>query len=489
MVATQALTPLENDTAAQADLALMFADQPPLEAPVDLYGAMARAVSYNLDARVRAMELALAQDRVDLAKLDMLPRVHESIGVEGRSNVSASSSRSIVTGRESLEPSTSLDDERVRGDLRLVWNILDFGVSYHAANQASDRAKIARERQRKVVHDIVQDVRGAYWRAVTAERLLSRIDPLMRRVERALADSARIEQLRLNSPVEALEYQRGLLSALRQLQGLRRDLTLAKTELAALMNLPPSTHYRVAIPRRYRYDDIRVDLTPGEIERIALAYRPELIEERYQERIGQAETRKAVLRMLPGIDLETSINYDDNSFLVNNSWAGYGAFITGELMELVRGPADIRAAEASEAVIEARRLAAAMAVLVQAHVAWINYRNAREDYRTAVRARSVERRMVEQLRARGAAETTGDLSLIRAEFELLLADLRRDLSYGALHNASGAILYSMGADPLPASVAVGSLDELADLMRERERAWLSGAVGLNEFGTTIVALN
>ncbi len=452
----------------------MFASGPPPSKPIGLYEAMARAIRDNLDGRLRAMEHALAQDQADVAAFALLPRVDARAGLDSRSNTDASSSRSIDSGEESLEASTSSDRTRWSGDVGMVWNVLDFGVSYYTARQGSDRAKIAQERRRKVLHDIIQDVRSAYWRAVAAERLLDRIDPLMGRVERALGDSQRIERLRLRSPVEALEYQRTLLDTLRRLNQLRRDLTLSKTELAALMDLPPRQDFTVAVPDIDALEPIRVDLTPDEIEVMALTWRPELREERYQGRISRIETRKALLRMLPGIEFDTALNFDTNSFLVNHTWAGYGARVTWNLLNLIRGPAAIDAAEAEEAVAEARRLAVSMAVLVQGHVSWINYRNALKDFETAQALRDVDARLRDQFAARGRAAATGDLPVIQGELALLLSDLRRDLAYAEVNNAAGAILLSIGADPLPATVPDGSLETLAAAIRETEAAWRRG---------------
>ena len=486
-VRTEHLSLQENVDGARTDLAGLFTEQEPVTAPIGLYEAMARAVRYNLDGRLRAMEEALAQDQVDVAQFNLLPQINGSFGVNGRSNTNASSSESIRTGTQSLEPSTSQEDVRSIGDVRAVWNVLDFGVSYYAARQASDRAKIAQERQRKVVHDIIQDVRTSYWRAVAAQRLLGRIDPLMRRTMRALNDSARIEELRLQSPIEALTYQRSLLDTLRQLQTLPRDLTLAKTELAALMNMPPHGDFDVAMPGERGFHPIEMALRPEQIELMALTHRPELREERYRTRISQDETRSELLRMLPGIRLDTSINYDGNAFLVNNAWAGYGAQITWNLLNLLSGPQRIQAAEAGEAVADARRLAASMAVLVQAHVAYINFRNAERDFDTAARLRDVDRRMLRQLEAQ-ARTATGDLPVIRGELNLLLSDLRRDLAYAELNNAGGAILVSIGADPLPESLPDASLDTLADAIRSTEAAWRSGVFAVDA-PTDMVALS
>lgn len=55
-----------------------------------------------------------------------------------RNNDLASSSRSVLTGRQSLEPSTSQDRRRATADLTASWNVLDFGVSYYQAQQQAD---------------------------------------------------------------------------------------------------------------------------------------------------------------------------------------------------------------------------------------------------------------------------------------------------------------------------------------------------------------
>jgi len=120
---------------ARSDMASIYKDQEPLSGPLTLHQAMARAVKYNLEARLKVMEEALGQRQLDLAQFDMLPRMALSAGYAGRNNVSASSSQSVQTGTQSLEPSTSQDRDREVADLTMVWNVLDFGVSYFSAKQ------------------------------------------------------------------------------------------------------------------------------------------------------------------------------------------------------------------------------------------------------------------------------------------------------------------------------------------------------------------
>jgi len=477
-VAPRPLTAEETEARIDRDLTALFAAQAPIAGPVAMEEAMARAILYNLDNRVRVMEQALAQRQLDLSRWDMLPQVLASAGIESRSNTSASSSEDVETGEESLTTSTSLDDDRLVADLTFVFNVLDFGVSYFNARQQADRTLIARERQRRVVHGIIQDVRSAYWRAVAAERLIDRIDPLLERVEAARADAQTIQRLRLRSPLEALDYQRTVLDTLSRLQDLRSRLALAKTELAALMNMPLDANFSLAVPDPEGQALADMTLEPAALERVALAYRPELREESYQARISADETRKAIVRLLPGLEIETGPQYDSNSFLLNNAWYEVGLRVTWNLMSVVTGPSRIGFAEAQEEVVEARRQALSMAVLTQLHVAWHSYREAADRYETAAELYAVESEILDQLRRRREAGRTGDLEVIGAELDALVAALRRDLAYADARNAAGRVFLAVGADPLPATIEAANVPALTEAIGRTLDGWYRGELNL-----------
>lgn len=471
-VNTQPIGRLASEQRAKSDLQIMFKDQEPLSGPLTLHTAMARAVKYNLEARLKVMEEAMAYRQMDLARLDMLPRMALQAGYAGRSNVSASSSRSILTGNQSLEPSTSQDRNREIGDLTMVWNVLDFGVSYVSAKQQADQRLIIKERRRKVVHTIIQDVRSAYWRALTAERLLKRIDTLMARVQSAQDNSRQMGQERVGDVVQTLGYQRALIEATRQLKEQRRALSLAKTELATLINLPLGSDFSLTDDSSYRVPELKVDL--GRLEQEALTSRPELREQDYQARISAAETRKA---MLPGLELNAGAHYDSNSFLSNQSWADYGAKITWNLFEVLKAPAAINLAKTGEQVAAARRQAMSIAVLAQLHVANANYHEARQRFQTSQELAGIDEQIVEQLRNRYQADGLGELALIQGELNVLHAELERDLAYADLRNAYGQIFASAGLDPLPSELPSGRLNDIASALAGSEARWQEGDIG------------
>ena len=351
------------------------------------------ALKHNLDHRLKAMETALAQGEVDLAHWDLLPRLTANAGYTARNKEAASSSRSVLTGTQSLEPSMSSDKEHETASLSMVWNVLDFGVTYLRAKQQTDRKLIVEERRRKVVQNFVQDVRHAWWKALSAQRLLPRVETLRAGMQAALENSRTAQSRGLQPPVPALEYQMSLLETLRQIGTLQRDLALAKTELGTLIGVTPGTAFDIASPE----GEVDVPQIPDILDRLqqeALANRPELREEDYNEQIGVAETRKALLRLLPGLEMNADLQYSGNSFLANQSWMEGGLKLSWNLINLVGGPQNIKLSEAREDLIRKRRLALSMAVLTQVNV--VRYQQARQDYTLAKELHDVAARLQAQ---------------------------------------------------------------------------------------------
>ena len=455
----------------RADLERMFGGQIGLAGPIDLYGAMARAVRHNLEHRLQRMEQSLETHRLTGARLEMLPQLLATDEYYGRSNVAGSLSRSIATGLQSLEPSTSQDRYGWRNDLTLAFNVLDFGVSWVRAQQQANEALIARERRAKVVQDIVSDVRGAYWRAAGAEQLLPEVDRLVVDVHSDLDRTRRLDDEGLVDPVSSLSYRRSLLDKLRELSGLRRELELAQVELAQLMNVRPGGPLELAAPPFADLPVPDVNLPVHQLEKDALVQRPELREEDYRLRISRLEVRRAMLSVLPGVELRVGRNADSNQFLSNDDWYSYSAVLTKNLVEIMTAPHSIRLARSEVEVADARRLALSMAVLAQVHVAYRELRASDEELRLAREVRQVEERLHDVTRERVAAERESELELIRKQTDSVLADLRTWLAYADLQAAYGRLQGASGADSLQGLEDGADLQTLARAIRRSENRW------------------
>jgi outer membrane protein TolC len=85
----------------------MYRDQQPLSGPLTLSDAMARALKYNLDYRLKLMETALSRGLLDVSRQDMLPKLMTDAGYRWRDNDSGGTSVGIEDRVVSLRPSTS----------------------------------------------------------------------------------------------------------------------------------------------------------------------------------------------------------------------------------------------------------------------------------------------------------------------------------------------------------------------------------------------
>jgi len=473
-VTPKPLTDAERRTEAQSDLKAMFADQEPLSHPLSLSEAYARALKYNLDRRVKVMEEAVAFDGLGVSNLDMLPKLTADAGYLNRSNVLASSSQSVLTGTQSLEPSTSTDLNRFTAGLTLSWNILDFGVSYFTARQNADRVLVAAERRRKVAQNLVRDVRTAFWRAASAQALAGKLDDSIKQAESAVSTSRGVESQGLRAPIDSLRYQRTVLDLLRQLEEVRDRLKIAKTELASLINLPPGQDFSLELVAESRMTFEPLKEPIDRLEQVALVRNPDLRELSYQSRISVNETHKALVKLLPGLGFNYGPQYDTNSFLVNHAWGEGAARVSWNLFSLLQAPRVIRQADDSVKVAEAQRQAVAMAVLTKLHLAYQQYIDAGKEYGRASELAIVDDRIYGQVANRAAAQAQSGLEQIVAGVAAVASALRRYESYSNMQSALGRIYDTVGIDVEPSDLAtldVGRLTrEVEDIMVKWQKA-------------------
>jgi outer membrane protein TolC len=466
----------------KSDTERMYISQSPISAPVSLEEAIARTLKYNLDYRLKKMESALALGLTDYASYDTLPKLLANAGYRTRSNQSGGTSIGILDGIQSLRPSTSEERSHSLAGAEFSWNMLDFGVSYYRARQQSDQFLIAEERRRKVVQNMVQDVRAAYWRALGAQRLSAQTKDILERAQLALARSREAETQRVISPVQALNYQRALLDAISFLNQRRQDLEFASHELAALMNVEPGVTFTVADT-----PEARLPAPPNDVrklEEMALMQRPELREEDFKKRISADETRKQLLGMLPGISFDAGLQYDSNQLLYSNRWAQGGVRISWNLLQLVALPSLKATQEQQARTDEARRMALSMAVMTQLRVGVERYRLAVEDFRLADTAAQVDKRMADYTRAAVTARLESELEAIRTQARAVLGSFQRANTYASAQIAFGRLYNTLGFDPLPDDYDGNDLALLTERVRAHLKATEQDALKMtsNLFG-------
>lgn len=482
------LTPDERAEIIAADHRALRTQQEVVDHPVGLFEAMARALKYNLEHRVSLLEKSVAQKQWDLSFFDLLPQVNASAALKARNTPEASSGFSITDGTASTSYSTAQDRSKKTANLVTVWNVLDFGVSVVQARQESDRVLIAEENRRKAVHTLLQDVRSTFWRAAGAQKLEKAIGLVIQKARRALVDARQVERERLRPPLEILRFQKTLLEIVRQFQDLRHQLSLAKTEFSSLINLSPGTHFTLDIPDDPALAIPPMTMTIDEMEQLALDNRPEAREAMYKARISRGDVRKAMLRLLPGLEFQASHEWDSNSFSLHAQWEEAGARVAWNLLNLVQGPMAVRMAENREALENMRRLTLHMAILSQVHLSFRQNLDDQRKLKAAEEIDSVDQRILKNFRLTASNDAQSQLEYINASASAIMSRLQLYQAYADAQNAVGRIFVTLGVDLFPQAVRADSVSALAGALREAVMAWDEGVSG-GPFQELMASLN
>lgn len=419
----------------------------PVRGDLSLPMAIARAVKYNLDHRVKLMESAVAREQLALARLSYLPEVVAAAGYSSRSNEAGAVSRSLLSGDISLEYSTSQEKEHTLSTLRASWDVIDFGLTYFTVSQKTSEIGIAEEQRRKVVQNIIQDVQEAYWRAYIAQELLSEVESIAAESERALTRFKSLANTGRIDPKEGLNQQRELLQIRYNMRNLQEQLAQGRVHLNALLNLPPQSQYRLQGVARESLPVISAG-AGARLESMALLNRPELRMEDGKLRISQAEVKKSILEMLPHVEFWGQLSHDDNQYLYNESWGEVGVQLSWNLLGAAQGLGRHGVYRAEEELAHARHQALSMAVLAQVHLAVNRYGVALKKYEDASELEEVSGRLAGLVARDRQREGAQGYGRIRANLQATATKMESMLAYAEVQNALMRVYNSLGVDPL-----------------------------------------
>jgi len=463
----QPIKPAEQKAIAAIDRQSAQADVEPLNAKLTLAEAIARGLKYNLDHRTRMMEQALAIGQLDLSHYDLLPKILVDAGYDSRNNERITRSKDSVTGLPSLaNPYISSDRSHSTEGLGLAWNALDFGVSYFNAKQNADRVLVAAEHRRKAMHNLIRDVRTAYWRALSAQQLASQLTETITLAESALQDARNIESEKVRDPLDALRYQRTVLENLRILESIQRELSAAHIELAALINLPPGANFELQEPLETELTPAKRELSIERMEETAIANNAEFKEHFYNARIVVAETKKSLLRMFPNLSFNYGVKHDSDSYLIHNNWSEAGAQLSWNLLNLLSLPTVKRFNAANEKLAEERRIAAQMALLAQVHLSRQQYDSAYLMFRRADEIWQVDQRIYQHISNREQAQIKGHLDRVSDNTSAIVSLLRRYQALSEVYAALSKVEATLGVEPAIGDLQSIKLDELKGIIEK-----------------------
>jgi len=458
---------------ATADLASMYEGQEAVNGPITIGEAIARALKYNLDHRLKKMETALAVRNYEFDKTGMLPTLIAGAGYSRRSNDPGARSIDVETGEETLPASQSVERTRETSDIVLTWNILDFGLSYYTAKQNADEILVAEERRRKTIQNISQDVIDSFWKAWMAQTLAPKIDALLAEASSALDKSRDLVKRGVQDSSSALRSQSGLLNTMNSLMDMREQVALSRTRLAALLNIKPGTEYQVSPPSTM---DVPGGLRKGvdELAQQALLNRPELREEDYRKRITQVDAKKAFLKLFPNLNFTAGYYRDENEFLVNRDWEDVGVDLSWNLLGIMGAKAEKRFHEASVDVADARRVALSLAVMTQVYLSVSRYEMARARYASSSDLYEIRSHLARNDSNGGSRSSA--IEALDSRASALASEMRRSLAFAETQASFARVINSAGIDPIPEEVESHDLKVLSDAFNQRWSQMVKGAL-------------
>ncbi len=409
--------------------------------------AVKRAMRFNHAIRAKELEVALVEAKVLAQGGAMLPNIVAESDSYRRNRPHMSHSN------QSPSFSTSTDLRTLSRDIALSWNVLDFGLSLVRARQGLDKALQQHEETGRVRARIVEETRSVYWRAVALERLGSAVSRLDREVNSAVALSRAASRDQKIDPMVPINYQRDILNSQRELNLLQVSLAGATDQLKQSIGLPhieqirlDDTRHVLTLPVSSAADDVA----------IALRQRPEIRQHLYDLRITEDEVNATLLQLLPGVTLSKTFASDSNSYLQHSNWISWGTKVAGNLIHLVRLPADLDAIDAQQRVHRQNALATAATIAMQVHVARARMAVQMRAYRDAGRFAEVQRQLLYQVRTSVELNKVGRQALAREKLATLLAEIRAIVAFAELHAAFAAYATARGDAPIEDPIVVAN---------------------------------
>ena len=449
----------------------------PVNKTITLEEAIARTLKYNLKQRLGMLSEALSKSQLEVAEAAMLPSVIAAADYSNRSKYDLSDSFNVTNKTYSSGETVSALKQSTTGSLTASWNILDFGLSYVRAKQAKNRALIARERRRKVTHELLSEVQSTYWRAYSAQELEKRAGKIGLQIAKVKRNLESILDAQLDKPVKTLRELRNIMSLELQIQDISRELSDNKSRLAALMGMLPNARIKLE-PSNTELASLKVDYR--KLENYALAHRSELREDEYNIRVSQDEIDASLLGMLPGVNFGAGLNASNDELTVNKQWITGTLSVGWNLMNLVSGRDRQQVAKTQLEIAKQRKLVVGSAVLLSVRLAWLGYWETLKNYRTVAEMQVVENDLVSKIKDLATAQSISETDLVRADVSNLVSAVRYHFAFSDVKDAQNRLLFSIAYDPTPEIYDYHDLQEIMVMVGDSLATWQDRVNNLNQ---------
>ena len=419
--------------------------------------AVERGLELNLDGHVAALETIIAQDNVTLTQFEGMPNFKASGTFTRRNNDAASSSESILTGTQSLEPSTSSEKARRLFDLQAQWNILDSVIAYLDGKTASEQVDIASERVEKVRQNIQRDVFNAYWQAYAGQQGEAHIEQLLSDVQKFEKSIDVADNERLLTFSDVTNRITDIQGRVKKVNEIRENLLLTELELKAITSLPLSQDIALVTRPEDVKNKFKISNNNEKIEElisIALQNRSEIREEFLKKNQAIRQTQREIIKTFPGLNLIYAQNYDSNKFLDSHTWSNFSGAITQSISDFISLPSRYNASKNKQTLGEVRRRALTAAIMAQVHIGQVRIAMAEENYKsTIIQAKLSKRQARAEAVKKGLGATSGFAEFM-ARAGSVSQEVEKFQAYAQMQQAYMDMMGTLGLSPFDGEVKI-----------------------------------
>jgi len=418
------------------DMQNMYANSPrTIKKPIDMYMSMALALKYNYTRRLVSYEQSLIE--VGRSPVNEIPEIMGQAGYVNTSNYSG-----------------------VDSELKIAWNLLDMSTVYYQTVDTQYQTNLAYEQSRKVIHNLLQETRVLYWKALTAQRLLPVIDDmneyLIAEVDELNSRAKELSAEGKTLSMDELVRKRTYMEAVRKLSAHKRELETSHTQLATLMGFHPMTEFKLVGKEYGNFAIPELKQNLSEMEWLALTNRPEL---RMRDYVTTAAEIEMIVR-----EFGPQQQYAKDPDYYNQKWSQKAREIGYQVFEDIKNPRE-------NELESLRRQRMTSLVLSQVYVGWAGYMSALEDYQINMEIASASEDIAEDtVIADGSKAEKSKLEAARAIDD----ELKASLAYIELQATLGNLYSALGMDAIPYYMLSEKPSRIAIYLRNTMEKWREG---------------
>lgn len=431
---------------AEKELAAWAGRTRVLERPITLREAIAIALENNLDYELARLQREVHEETLSASRLAMLPQLVTTTEYRWNSELRIASSRSADTGRTSLEPSLASERDQKTATFELVWSLLDFGLAFFRARQAANQAVSLEHDMRRTAQKLALEVTRAWYQLALAEAAVREARALVPRLEELQKTFKGQVRRKALSELEGLAGEETVVLVQMRLAAFVQEEHKARVNLASLMGLAAGARFGLA-GADLEGSPARQPLDTARLEREALANRPELFQGDLAELVARDEARASLVSLFPSPSGFFGGEYDANAFLRHQFLMYAGARASWDLLSLPRKVYKLREAQKGEELARRKRLALAVGILTQTHLAVAGYQDALAQHDLAKNLAGVRSRKLETSRKLHQQGLLDGSKVLEAEANSLLARLQLMGALAQVEMEAERIANAVGRDP------------------------------------------